>query len=100
VAAVLAAAANEGLGYREVAALDNGEIRHLLFPELEEKVSGYTQPDFEWVHKELGRTGVTLFLLSIPFVPTWGSTQDEKRLIGQEAFNYASPWRWLRLSPV
>jgi transposase len=63
VAAVLAAAANEGLGYREVAALDNGEIRHLLFPELEEKVSGYTQPDFEWVHKELGRTGVTLLLL-------------------------------------
>jgi transposase len=82
VAAVLAAAANEGLGYREVAALDNGEIRHLLFPELGDKASAYMQPDFEWVHKELGRTGVTLLLL-------WNEYAIKTRQAGGVPYQYS-----------
>ena len=82
VAAVLTAAANEGLGYEQVTALDNSEIRHLLFPELEDKVSAYMQPDFEWVHKELGRTGVTLLLL-------WNEYAIKTRRSGKIPYQYS-----------
>jgi hypothetical protein len=63
VAAVFASADDKLLGYKEVAPLDNGEIRHLLYPELESKPSAYAKPDFDYIHEELARTGVTLLLL-------------------------------------
>jgi len=63
VASVLMAATEQGLGYMEVAALDNSEIRHLLFPGLEEGGSGRAQPDFACIHSELARPNVTLLIL-------------------------------------
>ncbi|MDR0514796.1 MAG: IS21 family transposase [Coriobacteriaceae bacterium] len=63
VASVLAAAAAASVGFVDVAALDNAEIGRTLFSGPDRPPSAYAQPDFEAIHKELARTGVTLLML-------------------------------------
>jgi transposase len=82
VASVIAAADGQCLGYGAVADLDNGEVRHLLFPELEKPASDRARPDFEYLHKELSRTGVTLLLL-------WNEYANRCRLSGEAPYQYS-----------
>lgn len=84
VAAVLATAKDKAIGYGEVALLDDGEIRHLLFPELVDKGrdSPYVKPDFEMTHKELSRTGVTLLML-------WNEYANRCREQGRIPYQYS-----------
>ncbi len=63
VAAVVAAANAAELGFEQVADLAADEVRHLLLPEPVQAVSDRIAPDFEHVHRELGRPSVTLLLL-------------------------------------
>ena len=63
VAAVFAAAASVGVGFGEVADLAVDEVRHLLLPEPASPDSDRVSPDFERVHREMGRSSVTLLLL-------------------------------------
>jgi transposase len=63
VAAVFAAANAAGIGFGEVADLAADEVRHLLLPEPVKADSDRVAPDFEHVHRELARSGVTLLLL-------------------------------------
>lgn len=63
VAAVFVAADGAGVGFAEVADLDASEVRHLLLPEPVKPDSGRVAPDFEYVHRELGRPSVTLLVL-------------------------------------
>jgi transposase len=63
VSAALGAARSKGIAFEEVASFDSSEIRHLLFPEPEAKPTQFAKPDFELVHKELQRSGVTLQML-------------------------------------
>lgn len=63
VAAVFAAATAAGVGFGEVADLAADEVRHLLLPEPARPDSDRVTPDFEHVHRELGRPSVTLLLL-------------------------------------
>jgi len=63
VAAVFAAANAAGVGFGEVADLAADEVRHRLLPAPIKADSDRVQPDFEYVHRELGRPSVTLLLL-------------------------------------
>lgn len=63
VAAVFAAATTAGIGFGEVADLAAEEVRNLLLPEPVKPESDRATPDFEHVHRELGRSSVTLLLL-------------------------------------
>jgi transposase len=63
VAAVFAAASSVGVGFGEVADLAADEVRRLLLGEPVRPDSDRVTPDFEHVHRELGRPSVTLLLL-------------------------------------
>lgn len=63
VTAVLEAADAAGVGWDDVADLGEGEVYALLFPGRGEHESVFAQPDWDRVHKELARVGVTLKLL-------------------------------------
>jgi transposase len=63
VFAVFDAADALGVTYDDIAGKDDGEVYRLLFPGRNNHVSVFAEPDWERVHKELARTGVTLKLL-------------------------------------
>ena len=57
-----------GIGYDEVADKDDDEVYRLVFPERFRAEPVFEQPDWDYVHKELGRVGVTLLLLHAEYV--------------------------------
>lgn len=63
VFAVFDAADALNIAYDDVADKGDDEVYRLLFPERNNHVSIFTDPDWEHIHKELARTGVTLKLL-------------------------------------
>lgn len=68
ITAVLEAADAAGVGWDDVADLVEGEVYALLFPGRGEHESVFAQPDWDRVHKELARVGVTLKLLHGEYV--------------------------------
>ena len=63
VMAVFEAADREGIDYDAVADLEDAEVYARLFPGRGEHDSVHAQPDWDQVHKELAKVGVTLKLL-------------------------------------
>ena len=61
----------EGLNitYADIKDLSENEVYHLFFPDRNQLENLYQQPDYEYVHAELKKTGVTLKLL-------WQEYQD------------------------
>ncbi len=82
VAAVFAAANAAGVGFGQVADLGADEVRALLLPELAKPDSDRVAPDFEYVHRELGRASVTLLVLWNEYVATC-------RASGQVPYQYS-----------
>lgn len=68
VAAVIEAADRQGIGWDDVADLDEAGVYERLFPGRGEHESVYAQPDWALVHRELARVGVTLRLLHGEYV--------------------------------
>ncbi|GAA4385983.1 hypothetical protein GCM10023152_36700 [Agromyces bauzanensis] len=68
VAAVLDAAGREGVGWEDVAELEEADVYARLFPGRGEHESVHAQPDWDRVHRELARVGVTLKLLHGEYV--------------------------------
>lgn len=68
VAAVIEAADREGIGWGEVADLDDAEVYGRVFPGRGVHESVHAQPDWALVHRELARVGVTLKLLHSEYV--------------------------------
>ena len=67
----LSRAAAAGVTWAEASALDEDEIERRLFTQLGRNEPPVRVPiDFEWVHRELRRTGVTLQLLWVEEVAT------------------------------
>jgi len=62
VIAVLQRAAETGLTYQRATELNDRELTNMLLPSGEGKIS-YKMPDYEYVHKEMLKSGVTLQLL-------------------------------------
>ena len=52
-----------GLGYAAVSNLSDRELAKLLFPQGENAKPTFKMPDYDWVHRELAKPGVTLQLL-------------------------------------
>ena len=63
VADTLDAAGEMGIAYQDVADMSDEAVYRLLFPERNRHEPAYALPDWERVHKELAKTGVTLKLL-------------------------------------
>lgn len=70
VAAVIDAADREGIDFDDVADLDDAAVYARLFPGRGKHESVHAQPDWEQVHRELARVGVTLKLLHGEYVDT------------------------------
>lgn len=81
VAAVIDAADREGVGWDDVADLEEAAVYARLFPGRGEHESVHAQPDWERVHRELARVGVTLKLLHGEYV-------DACRAKGETAMGY------------
>ena len=64
---ILNAAAQIGITWEDVKDLTDREVKRLLYPSEEREQTGYMMPDFERIHKELGRSGVTLSLLWVEY---------------------------------
>lgn len=82
VAAVFTAATAVGVGFGQVADLGADEVRGLLLPDPVAVVSDRAVPDFEYVHRELGRPSVTLLLL-------WNEYAAKCRETGQVPYQYS-----------
>lgn len=65
---VFDAADKLGIGYDDVADSSDEEVYALLFPGRNVHEDVYAEPDWEHVHRELARTGVTLKLLHAEYV--------------------------------
>jgi transposase len=63
---VLAKARDVGLSWQEVSDLSDREVNSLLFPNGPVE-SGCKMPDYEYVHREMGKSGVTLTLLWLEY---------------------------------
>lgn len=59
----LNAAAERGVSYEDVAGLSDEEVYALLFPDRNNHEPAYEDPDWDYVHRELAKAGVTLRLL-------------------------------------
>lgn len=81
VVAVTEAADREGVSWDDVAELDDEVVYARLFPGRGEHESVHAQPDWERVHRELARVGVTLKLLHGEYV-------DSCRNDGSTAMGY------------
>ena len=63
VAATITAAKAAGISWPLDDEVSNADIQEILFPGKYAMASPYTVPDYEWIHRELARMGVTLTLL-------------------------------------
>ena len=81
VDAVIAAADAIGASYDDVAAVPDAEVYARLFPGRGEHHSVYAQPDWDEVHRELAKVGVTLKLLH-------GEYRDAAAATGAPAMGY------------
>ena len=81
VAAVIDAADREGIGWDDVTELDEADVYARLFPGRGEHESVHAQPDWDKVHRELAKVGVTLKLLH-------GEYADACRAKGETAMGY------------
>ena len=65
------AAAREGLDWATAAGMTDREVYERLFPGVGVRESGYLQPNWDEVHGELGKVGVTLKLLHAEYLDTF-----------------------------
>lgn len=63
VSKVRKAAADIGVGWSDVARMDEADAYRLLFPDAARTEDSYIDPDYAYVHAELQRTGVNMLLL-------------------------------------
>lgn len=81
VRAVFEAADTAGIGWDDIAELGDEQVYARLFPGRDEHESVFAQPDWEQVHRELARVGVTLKLLH-------GEYLDACATVGDPAMGY------------
>ncbi|MBQ9001224.1 MAG: IS21 family transposase [Eggerthellaceae bacterium] len=86
VIAVFDAADELGIAYGDVADKDDAEVYALLFPGKFSKESVFDEPDWGYVHRELGKVGVTLDLLHEEYAE--GCAKN-----GGVAMSYTTFWR-------
>lgn len=78
---VIHIADERGITYDDVSALDEEAVYRMFYPDKHATESLYQQPDYEYVHKELKRVGVTLKLL-------WQEYQEKCKAEGKLPMGY------------
>ena len=66
VTRTLARAREQQLGWQQAQSMSQQEVFQWLFP-TEQKNPVYKMPDYEWVHREMQKSGVTLSLLWVEY---------------------------------
>lgn len=66
VTRTLARAREQQFSWQQAESMSSQEVSQLLFP-IEPKGQIYKMPDYEWVHKEMQKSGVTLSLLWVEY---------------------------------
>ena len=66
VTRTLARAREQQLGWQQAQSMSQQEVSQWLFP-TEQKDPVYKMPDYEWVHREMQKSGVTLSLLWVEY---------------------------------
>ena len=66
VTRTLARAREQQLGWQQAQSMSQQEVSQWLFP-TEQKNPVYKMPDYEWVHREMQKSGVTLSLLWVEY---------------------------------
>ena len=66
VTRTLARAREQQLGWQQAQSMSQQEVSQRLFP-TEQKNPVYKMPDYEWVHREMQKNGVTLSLLWVEY---------------------------------
>jgi transposase len=89
VTGVLNAASREGVTWEDVKDLDDRSVRRLLYPADERTQTQCAMPDFERIHAELRRTGVTLSLL-------WVEYCEECRISGKIPYKSTQFYKYYR----
>lgn len=80
VASTLARAKDAGVEWPLPDSLSDGELRQTLFPE-QELPASRKAPDFEYIHREMAKSGVTLSLL-------WAEYCEQCRLAQEIPYMY------------
>ena len=75
VSDVINIAKEKGIIYEKIKYLSEDEVYRMIFPEKFAVENLYKQPDYEYVHRELKRVGITLKLL-------WQEYQDKCKSSG------------------
>lgn len=88
VAAVLEAAEQAGIGWDDVAELDDGQVYRRLFPGRGEHVTVFAQPEWAEVHKRLARVGVTLKLLHGEYTDRCAASESPAMSYGRFCKSY------------
>lgn len=70
-----------GISYEDIAQMDEDAVYRKFYPDKFALENLYDKPDYEYVHQELKRTGVTLKLL-------WQEYQDKCRASGNIPMGY------------
>ena len=82
---VFDAADELGIDYGDVADSSDEEVCALLFPDRNVREDVYADPDWERVHRELARTGVTLKLLHAEYVDSCAAEGDRRQARGHDS---------------
>ena len=81
---VLEAAASLKITYADVAEMPDDEVYRLLFPDRNNHASVFEEPDWDYVHKEMAKVGVTLQLLHSEYRDV--CTESGKVAMGYDRF--------------
>lgn len=86
-------AAEKGVAWDAVRLLGDDEVVGLLFPEETAKAAeaAVARPDYDEVHEELKKTGVTL-------KPLWREYADDRAASGEPSVSYATFTRGIRIT--
>lgn len=95
VADVIKAAGAAGIAWPLDDDVTNEDIQEILFPGKYAYASPYTVPDYQWIHTELAKKGVTLTLLWDEYCRKVRSTGDVPYMYTQFCENYR---RWARVT--
>ena len=95
VADVIKAAEAAGIAWPLDDDVTNGDIQEILFPGKYVYASPYTEPDYQWIHTELAKKGVTLTLLWDEYCRKVRSTGGVPYMYTQFCEKYR---RWARVT--
>lgn len=95
ISSVLVMAETNGITWPLDEDISNAELQGILFPDKYGSATMYTEPDYNYIHKELARNGVTLTLL-------WSEYCDRTRSDGGVPYMYTQFCekyrRWARVT--